>query len=185
MSKIDFSPFPELKTNRLKLHRLGKKDIDNIFAIRSNEAIAKYLDRPLYKSIEEAAAFINKINRGIDNNDWIYWAITLKQENSFIGTICLWNFSEDKTGTEIGFELLPVWQGKGLMTEAVAEVVKYGFNNLRLKFIDGEVAPDNARSISLMKKFNFQLLADAKRDSVTVIYRLSRDLYSEIQDKRF
>ena len=49
MLKIIYKSFPVLITERLKLRRLKASDRMEIFMIRSNENIAKYLDRPLYK----------------------------------------------------------------------------------------------------------------------------------------
>lgn len=181
MININFEPFPELTTNRLVLRQLTPEDEIGIFTIRSNAVIAEYLDRPLYTKLEEAREFIEKINRGIKHNEWIYWAICLKENSKLIGTICLWKISEGQSKAEIGFELLPEYHGKGIMTQAVSKVLEYGFNTMNLHIIDGEVAPNNKKSIKLMKKFNFEKIENTgeqlPENGKTIIYRLPCSKY--------
>jgi ribosomal-protein-alanine N-acetyltransferase len=60
-----------------------------IFVHRSDERILKYIDIPKAETIEDARNFIEKINKGIDENEWVYWEITFKNDSQLIGTICL------------------------------------------------------------------------------------------------
>jgi ribosomal-protein-alanine N-acetyltransferase len=119
MTGKNFTPFPVLKTARLTLRQLGSSDDKEIFALRSNDNVNKYLDRKRSKSIDDAKNFIQTINENIQRSDSIYWAITLNGTDKLIGTICLFDFSEDHSKAEIGFELLPHFQGKGIMQEAL------------------------------------------------------------------
>lgn len=180
MLNINFTPFPNLETERLELRQLKREDENEILAIRSNEQMAKYLDRPLYKSVEEARKFINMINEGIKENKSVYWAVTLKENPKLIGTICLWQISVEESKAEIGFELLPEYQGKGLIQEAVKSVLDFGFKKMNLDVIEGEVVPDNIKSIKLMEKFNFKKVeeirendSDDVKNLLTVMYSLS------------
>ncbi|MBU2491174.1 MAG: GNAT family N-acetyltransferase [Bacteroidetes bacterium] len=169
MIKIKFSPFPVLKTERLNLRQLTNNDEKQIFLIRSNENMAEFLNRPLCKNIEEASNFINKINALIANNECIYWAVTLKGNPKLIGTICLWQISTKEAKAEIGFELLPEYQGRGIIQEAVKSVLDYGFNKMNLSAIEGEVAPGNIKSIKIMEKFGFKKINEIREnDSIDV-----------------
>ncbi len=172
MKESSFVPFPTLTTERLTLRQLEIEDEKEIFEIRSDERISEYLDRPLYKTIDETREFIKKINDGIAENKWLYWALTLKNNPKLIGTICIWNISEDRSKAEIGFELLPDFQGRGLMQEAVAAVIEYGFKNMHLDFLEGEVDPSNFKSIALMERNGF--VCDRKLKN-TVIYSLAKN----------
>ena len=106
MAERNFNPFPVLKTERLTLRQLVSSDANEIFALRSNDNVNKYLDRKPAKSIDDAKTFIETINKNIQRNDSIYWAITLTGTNKLIGTICLFNLSDDNFKAEIGYELL-------------------------------------------------------------------------------
>ena len=86
---------------------------------------------------------------------WFYWAICLTETDQLIGTICLWNFSEDRSRAEIGYELLPAFQGKGIMQEAVEAILAFGFEKLSLHGIEAIPTSDNKASIRLLEKNHF------------------------------
>jgi [ribosomal protein S5]-alanine N-acetyltransferase len=73
----------------LTLRQLNMEDEKEIFVHRSDERILKYIDIPKAETIEDARNFIEKINKGIDENEWVYWEITFKNDSQLIGTICL------------------------------------------------------------------------------------------------
>ncbi len=156
MSKINFTPFPNITSAKFYLRPLSINDDKQIFILRSDERVLKYLDKPKAKSINEAREFIDKINKGIKNNEWIMWVIESKESSSFIGTICLWNLSDDKTKADIGFEILPDFFGKGIMQEVIPIILNFGFDVMDLDVIEGEVDPENIKSIKLMEKFGFE-----------------------------
>ena len=162
MENLNFTPFPDLKTQRLHLRQLKKEDANEIFILRSDESVNKFLDRQKAKTIEDALQHIDKINTGIKNNENIQWAITLKDNPVLIGTISLWNIVKEKDCAEIGYELLPQFQGKGIMQEALSKVLVYVFENLNFKTIEAWLRADNLRSIKLLEKNNFRRDFDAE-----------------------
>jgi ribosomal-protein-alanine N-acetyltransferase len=70
-----FTPFPILTTERLTLRQLIINDEQEIFTLRSNGEINKYLDRQIANTIDDARNFINKVNENINTNDSLYLAI--------------------------------------------------------------------------------------------------------------
>lgn len=162
MTERTYPPFHILTTERLTLRQLNNTDAFALSSLRSDDNVNKYIDRPKQTSPEEANAFITKMNDGIKENKWFYWAITLKGSPELIGTICLWNFSEDKSKAEIGYELNPTFQGKGLMNEAVKCIIKFGFETLGIKTMEAFVHRENHNSLTLLEKNNFQLDSNRK-----------------------
>ena len=156
MGDRNFKPFPVLKTERLTLRQLVSSDANEIFALRSDGSVNKYLDRKPSKSIDDAKIFIQTINENIQRNDSIYWAITLNGTNKLIGTICLFDFSDDNLKAEIGYELLPRFQGKGIMKEAAAKVIDFGIQTIGLDLIVAHTHFENQSSTRLLEKFNFK-----------------------------
>lgn len=155
MNEFQFSHFPNLSTNRLVLRQMKYDDKEAIFALRSDEKVSKFINRPLANSIDEALEYISMINEGIEQNKWILWGITLKDSDRLIGTICLWNFSKEQSKGEVGYELSPTFQGKGIMQEAIKAVLEFGFENLQLQSIEGVVNEMNEKSIQLLEKNQF------------------------------
>jgi len=125
--------------------------------LRSNEKVNQYLDRPKIITIDECELFIRKIDDFILNNKSVYWVITQKPDDILIGTICLWNFLIEKDIVELGYELSPAHQGKGIMQEAVEKVIAYGFDIIQAKVIIALPRAENSNSVNLLKRSNFQL----------------------------
>jgi len=151
-----FTPFPILITERLTLRQLIINDEQEIFTLRSDGEINKYLDRQLSNTIDDARNFINKINENINKNDSIYWAITFSDRKLLVGTICLFGFSDENGSCEIGYELLTNFQGQGIMKEAAEKVIDYAFNTIKVKKIEAFFHRDNQGSIKLLEKFSFR-----------------------------
>ncbi|MEP7095516.1 MAG: GNAT family N-acetyltransferase, partial [Flavobacterium sp.] len=107
------------------------------------------------KTIDDAINFIRKVNYNIKNNNSIYWAITLTDTKTFVGTICLFDFSNEKNSCEIGYELMMEFQGQGIMKEAVQVVIDYVFQNLKFKKILAYTHYENLNSTNLLLKLNF------------------------------
>jgi ribosomal-protein-alanine N-acetyltransferase len=160
MLNLNFTPFPNLFTERLILRQLEIGDVNEIFALRSSDDVNRFLDRPKTTTIDEAKQFIYKINEGINKNEWLYWAITLKKETGLIGTICYWNISKENNRAEVGYELHPHFQGKGIMQEAILKVIDFEFGQLKLKTITAVPSGDNLKSRKLLEKNNFKIDTD-------------------------
>ena len=151
-----FTSFPVIKTERLTLRQLSVNDDKDIFALRSDKQVNKYLDREPSNTIEDARKFIHKIAEVVKQNESIYWAITLTNNDRLVGTICLFNFSSENDQAEIGYELLPAFQGQGIMQEAISKVITFGLDVIGLKTIEAYTHLENKNSTKLLEKFNFK-----------------------------
>jgi ribosomal-protein-alanine N-acetyltransferase len=156
MLNKSFTPFPILTTERLTLRQLVSNDEQEIFTLRSDGEINKYLDRQVSNTVDDARNFINKVNENVNKNDSLYWAITLSDKNILVGTICLFGFSDENGKCEIGYELLTNFQGQGIMTEAAEKVIDYAFNKIKVQKIEAFLHRDNQSSIKLLEKFSFR-----------------------------
>ena len=155
MLALNFTPFPELKTERLLLRKFERTDANEIFFLRSDEKVLRYLGKEPAKTIAEAEEFISKINKAADENDSILWGITfLNDASTIIGTICLWNFKKENYRSEIGYILHPDHWRKGIMKEAINIVVDYGFS-IGLHSIEALLSPENIASSSVLESTGF------------------------------
>jgi ribosomal-protein-alanine N-acetyltransferase len=155
MNTNPFNPFPILTTERLILRKISPDDDQAIYLQRSSAIVNKYIARVPVADITEAQAWIERINNNVDAGLSVNWAITLKDSGEFIGLICLWKFSEDRTIAETGYELSPAHHGKGYMNEALQCVLDYGFTELNLTTITAYTHRENNNSLHLLKKNGF------------------------------
>ena len=63
--------------------------------------------------------------------------------DKLIGTNCLFNFTNDNLNAEIGYELLPDFQGKGIMQEATSKVIDFGIQHMGVNSIEAYILAKN------------------------------------------
>ncbi|HMU11649.1 MAG TPA: GNAT family N-acetyltransferase, partial [Ferruginibacter sp.] len=80
MLQLNFSPFPELRTERLLLRKLVKADGPQMLFLRSDDKVMQYIDREKTKTLEEAELFIDQLNAAVDANESIMWAIAMTND---------------------------------------------------------------------------------------------------------
>jgi len=146
---------PELRTSRLSLRKVRSSDDELLFRLRSNEAVNKYLDRAPAKSVSDAQNHIAKLLDGYSKGNAYYWIIEKGDDNTSIGTICLWNIDRETKSAEIGYELLPHFHEKGYMREAVEAVLKLAADNLQISRVTGWMHKDNSASEKLLERVGF------------------------------
>lgn len=151
-----FDEFPELETERLILRRIKKKDVKEIFSIYSNEEVMKHFGCKPYKSIDEAKANFKRIKKAFINREGIRWGITIKEKDKLIGSAGIWRLLKEHMRGEIGYELSNVYWKKGIMTEALSEIIKFGFSKMNLHTIEANLDPANIASVKLLEKLKFQ-----------------------------
>lgn len=166
----------KIKTERLLLRELKQTDWDVISYLRSDTDVNKFVKRPGAESKEKALEFISKISTGIKKQNIYYWSITEKSNPKMIGSICLWNFSEDKKTAEIGYDLNPEFQQKGIMNEALKSVLIFGFKNLNLETITAFTHKENLSSKKLLEKNKFKLMQERKdsHNKNNIIYEIKK-----------
>ena len=157
---MNFTPFPELATERLLLRKIKASDYEEILFLRTDETVTKFIERPENKKIKDksgARKLIKELNGYIETNESITWGIVLKNNPKVMGTICLWNFSQNEKTAEVGYELNPKFHGKGIMSEAIKKIVDFGFNQLKLDKIEAFTHNKNENSSKLLEKNGFNL----------------------------
>lgn len=164
MLQLNFTPFPVLSTERLILRKLKEEDVDEIFIQRSHPTIQKFIKRTPAANKEDALEWIKKVTQLEADNESINWVIVPKGENKLIGCICLWNIEKELERAEAGYSLHPDYFGKGIMSEALAAITKYGFETMKLARIDAYTNKDNLASLALLKKNNFERNFDFEKD---------------------
>lgn len=165
MLETNFLPFPEIRTQRLLLRRITTADAPGVLAMRSNETVMQYIDRPLLKTIEDAEAWIQLVNDSLESNNGINWAITLATEPSIqIGTIGFWRLIKEHYRAEIGYMLNPSYWRMGIMKEALLAAHDFGFSQMRLHSIEAHINAANAASAAILESVGYTREAYFRED---------------------
>lgn len=164
MLTINFSPFPTLYTERLVLRRMTQDDADEFFYLRTSPKMRTYSHRAPDASVDVVRALIDKINTTIDNGEGINWAISLKEDPKLIGVISFWRIFKEQHRAEMGYTLHHDYQRKGIMNEAAAAILEYGFKTLNLHTVEARVNPENLPSIRVLERNGFVKEGHFKED---------------------
>jgi ribosomal-protein-alanine N-acetyltransferase len=76
---MNFSPFPEIKSELIRLRKMEESDDCVILHLRSDETINQLVERPekrKTKTIAQAIEFIKGVNEDFENNKSVSWGIT-------------------------------------------------------------------------------------------------------------
>jgi ribosomal-protein-alanine N-acetyltransferase len=155
MLTLSFTPFPVLESNRLLLRAVKPEDVNEVFELRSDPETMKFIPRPLLTSTEEAMTHIEMITKKIAENEGINWAITLKGNPKLLGIIGHYRIQPENYRSEIGYMLLPEYQGQGIVSEAINMALEYGFNVLNFHSVEAVVDPENHVSAKVLEKNGF------------------------------
>ena len=179
-------PFPRLETPRLVLRELAEADVPRIVALASDYAVARNtLNMPHPYRADHAHNWLRLTRAAYRAGEGVTFAVELKATGEFIGGIGL-KIEPRHDRAEAGYWLgVPYWN-QGLMTEALAALLRYGFNGLALNKVLATYIAQNPGSGAVMAKNGMvkegELVAHVKRDGQyhdLVQYRLTRREYAQ------
>jgi [ribosomal protein S5]-alanine N-acetyltransferase len=149
--------FLRLETKRLILRQITPSDAHSLWQVFGDEAVAEYYDLDAFTEVAQAERLIARMNDRYSRGEAQRWGITLKSDRDIvIGTCGFTHFERRSFRGEIGYDLMRVHWGQGIMPEAVGAVARHGFENLDLNRIDALVIPGNDASARVLEKVGFQ-----------------------------
>ncbi|PIC56454.1 GNAT family N-acetyltransferase [Sporosarcina sp. P12(2017)] len=148
--------FPTLETDRLILRELTTEDAEGIFSCFSNEDVTRFYGQETFKSVAEAEKIIDIFSKNYREKRGIRWGIERKETKGIIGTIGFNAWLPKHKRAEIGYEIHPQQWRKGYTSEAVSQVISYGFDVMGLTRIGAVVFIENEASNKLLGKVGFQ-----------------------------
>ena len=151
-----FCRIPTLYTPRLTLRRLVPADAQDMFEYARLNQVTRYLTWYEHDSADYTLEYLTALQRAYRRGEFFDWGIELTEEKKMIGTCGFTSIREQDNTGEIGYVLNPRYQGRGLMTEAVQEVVRFGFETLCLERIEARHMDGNESSARVMKRCGLQ-----------------------------
>ena len=155
MSTPDFTPFPVISTARLLLRRPLLSDAADLLEMRSDPLVMQYIPRPLAKTEADVEALLTMLDEFVEKNERINWAIEWKATGKVLGLIGYVNIKPEHYRAEIGYSLSRAWHRRGIMREALAAIVTYGFSDLKLHTIEAIIDAENTASGKLLEDAGF------------------------------
>lgn len=143
-----------METERIRFIRPNVQYVQDMIATLNNPDVSTFLSNTEFNLTEEDE--IEWVSR--HQEDYTFSMIS-KDTNEFIGN-CGFNEINDNNGV-IGIFLSPRFQNIGLGTEAITELIRFGFEDLNLDEIRLVVFSHNERAIRCYQRLGFR---EYKRD---------------------
>lgn len=153
-----FSAIPRLETQRLFLRAFARKDMTAYLAIIRDPRVQRYLGGgvPVFTGEPHLTNWLNNVNGRLLRSKTVFtWCMEEKETGAVVGRIDLGGFVR-RSMADIAYYLSPAVWGRGLATEAVAEVTYFGLKDLGLHRIQATVMPENTASVRVLEKAGYQ-----------------------------
>ena len=143
---------PKIETKRLILRKFTKKDFNDLYEYASDNKVTQYLSWDTYKNIDMAVEYIEHMQEKYAKNEIAPWAIEWKENSKLIGSIGFVHYDKKNFSAEIGYVLNRNYWNKGIMTEALKEIIRFGFERMHLIKIEAKLNALNLPSEKVMQK---------------------------------
>ncbi len=150
----------KLITKRLILRPFNSGDIKDIQKNINNLNVTKWLlVVPYPYRMKDAKWWVDQCKKEYKNKkrENYSFGIELKKEKKIIGGISLDHVNKFQKKASVGYWLGEDYWKSGYGSEALNEILKFGFNKLKLRRIEAEVFAGNPSSGKLLQKFGAKL----------------------------
>jgi ribosomal-protein-alanine N-acetyltransferase len=153
---FDFSTFPELSTDRLRLRAPQAEDADALAALHRAPDVMRYLNYAPPDTPDKARGLIGWYQQMYDRQEAIHWMIILKATDEMIGTCGVHNWSSSDRRVDIGYVLHPDYWNQGYTTEAARAIIRWSFEQLNVHRVQADCTEGNEGSARVLLKCGFK-----------------------------
>ena len=172
-----------INTPRLILREIDSAiDSEFINQLLNSAGFLKYIGDRGVRTQAEAAEFItHRYQQSYKVNGFGLYTVTLKTESVGEKTlvpigICGFVKRETLELPDLGFALLPQFEGNGYAFEAAEHCLKYGAETLGLKEVYAVAVPENSKSHKLLGRLGFskkRTIPDPNQDGTLTLFHLT------------
>lgn len=177
-----------LETQRLVLRRFELSDAEAIFRNwASDDEVTKFLMWPTHKNVSVSENILKEWIVKYDDKKFYQWAITLKPNvNEPVGCISVVDMDDRLEMVHIGYCIGRKWWHQGITSEALAELVRFFFDEVGVNRIESRHDPMNPNSGKVMLKCGLKHEGTVKQGDWNnqgicdyAIYGLAREDYEQ------
>ncbi len=141
-----------IETPRLILRRMSPHDKDDMYEYASRDEVTKYLLWNTHPDKEHTKRYLNYVVSLYRSGEFFDFSIEYKVNSKMIGTCGFAAIDEPNGVGEVGYVISPDYQGKGIATEALTALIRFGFCDLSLSRIEARYMKENEASRRVMEK---------------------------------
>lgn len=187
MSDLEVFEIQTLETNHYLLRAITEEDAPYLYSITSDKETMKYITPHPVETLEEMKENIETSLDQFQRSKEIPWTIVDKKSGNVIGMFRFHKLNLWHKKAEMGVVIAKEWQQRGVMSEVMEEILCYGFQQLKLNRIVGDIFEKNKGSEMLLAKYGFtkegtlrQTDFDGEEYHDTVVYSLLQTEYHRL-----
>lgn len=159
IEEIEVHGTVELWTERMSLRRYRPEDADDLYRyLGTDPAMYQYSGWNPYATLEMARETVQGFIDRYDDERTYSWVMDI--DGVIAGTIGAYDYHDDQI--EVGFSVVPGWQGRGLATEAMRKVLEYLTENEGIPRVTAWCAAENVGSRRVLEKAGMRLISEEK-----------------------
>jgi RimJ/RimL family protein N-acetyltransferase len=140
-----------IETNRLLLSPIGLDDVEFILKLLNCPGFIRFIGDRKVRTLDQANTYLQNM---LSNPDITYWVIETKDYLVPVGVVT-WVKRDFLPSPDIGYALLPEYEGKGYAFEASQAWLAYQQKTHKTALAICQA--DNLASIKLLQKLQFML----------------------------
>ena len=173
-----------MQTERLILRRWNEGDAEDLYKYASDPDVGPIAGWPVHKSVEESLSVIRNVFSASE-----CYAICLKEDGKAIGAIELklnghTDMTERDDECEIGFWLGKPFWGRGIMPEAVREMLRHAFEDCGMNKVWAGYYEGNEKSRRVQEKCGFKFQWKSENVDVPLMHEKRNGYVSVITRSR-
>ena len=145
------------ETERLILRPTLEQDADLIYQVLNTPKFKKFVGDRKINSIEDAKTYIKiKMLPQLHKLGYSNYSLILKSSGDKVGICGLYD-RDGIEGVDIGFGLLPQYEGLGFAYESSQKLIQLAFQELDIKEINAITSKENFSSQKLLEKLGLKV----------------------------
>lgn len=143
-------------TERLEITELSVYNASFIIELLNSEGWLRYIGDRGVRTVDDAVGYLlNGPMKSYEEWGFGLWLVKMKETNASIG-MCGLLQRDYLPHLDIGFALLPEYEGKGYAYEAARAVLQYAADTLKASTVAAIVTPGNEASLRLLQRLGFE-----------------------------
>lgn len=164
IEEIEVHGTAELWTEQLTLRRYRPEDAEPLYRrLGADPAMYRYSGWNPYATLEMAQETVRRFIGSYEDVHAYSWI--MDTDDVIVGTIGAYDYEDDHI--EVGFSIVPGWQGRGLATEALKKVLEYLTENEGIPCVTAWCASENVGSQRVLEKAGMKLV-ETEKDGLVV-----------------
>jgi len=154
--------FRNFETGRLLFRPTGLEDAELVLELLNMPKWLKFIGDRNVKTLEEAREYIkNRMLTQLERLGYSNYTLVKKSDGILIGTCGLYD-REGLEGIDIGFALLPQFEGQGYGFEAAERIKKAAFEDFGIDQLQGITSQENIASQTLLRRLGFKQIGTTR-----------------------